>query len=191
MTLGIFGDDAGNREAGRLAEHAPFVRREARRLSPCARIGVDGSDLAQEAWVAALEAERRGKGPRPDPRAEAVWLRRILRNKAAEAVRRARTAKRGGEAAILPLEDEVAGHVTTPSEKLRRAEREQCLARALQTLNARDRQVLNLTLVQDRPRQEVAALLGIGDGYARRLRRDALERLRAAYEALGGPGDLS
>ncbi len=169
----------------RLAEHVSFLRREAGRL----RAGLDGSDLAQEAWVAALEAARRGNGPRPE--AGAAWLRKILRNKAAEIGRRVRAFRRGGVAAHVPLENDVVGPATSPSRKVRRGDQEDRLARALNSLSPQDRRVIHLTLVEDCRSAEVAAVLGVSDGYARRLRRQALERLRAAYVALGGRPDFS
>lgn len=190
--LEILPEEIEGGDAARLAEHAPFLRREAGRLARGPGAGGDGgSDLAQEAWVAALEAVRRGKGPRPEPRARAVWLRKVVRNKAAEVFRRAGAARRGGRATIVPLEAEPIDGGTSPSGEARRAERDGRLGRALRSLDDRDRRVLNLTLVEGKSGPEVAALLGVSDGFARRLRREALGRLRAAYEALGGAADFS
>ena len=64
--------------AADLAEHADFVQRLARRL---AADEAAAEDLAQEAWVAALERRpEAGSGLR-------TWLARVLRNFASQRAR--------------------------------------------------------------------------------------------------------
>ncbi|WP_165246204.1 RNA polymerase sigma factor [Paludisphaera soli] len=178
--------------AERLARHDPFVRRLARRAGRSRGDGATtASDHAQDAWVAALEARARGAGPASSEKAEAAWLRTILVRKVALAWRKRKALRRGGAATVLIAGDEVADPGTTPSGKLERAAREEALARAMRSLDAQDREILALTLVEGKSSGEIAARTGVCDSYVRRLRRRALERLRAAYAAQGGTLDLS
>jgi RNA polymerase sigma factor (sigma-70 family) len=177
----------------RLARHEPFLKEQVRRKVGRARTaGASASDLAQETWVAALEAERKGKGPEPTEKAEAAWLWKILCNKISEAFRKASAGKRGGGTAVTPIEGiEVPDPGTTPSSKVVQNSREECLGRALRSLSKKDQEVLTLTFVEGKSRREIGALLGIGERHVGNLYRDALERLRAAYVAEGGPWDFS
>ncbi len=179
--------------SARLARHVPILENRVRRLVGARPAGiVTASDLAQDAWVAALEADRRGKGPAPSQPAEAAWLGKILRNKIRETFRRARAAKRGGGMAAAQIEpDEIPAPGTSPSARLLRSTREEHLMLAMDSLPDRDQQVLKLTFLEGKSRKEVALLLGVGEHQVGNRYREALRRLREAYEHRAGPWDPS
>ncbi|QEH34856.1 RNA polymerase sigma factor [Aquisphaera giovannonii] len=179
--------------AERLARHEASLRARAVRELGRSRIdGAGASDYVHEAFVAVLEAEARGKGPAPSPAAEAKYLLTTLLNGIRQAIRRSQATKHGGGAAFTPVEgDEIAGPGTSPSARVRRATREECLEAAFGSLSPRDRDVLRLELIEEKPRSEIAAVLGVSERHVGNLYRDALSRLREAYLAHGGPWDLT
>lgn len=77
-----------------------------------------------------------------------------------------------------------------PSTAAARKEMEERLAVTLEHLKAADREILRQLYTENRPLQEVAALLGIPQGTARQRHARALRRLKEQWKELYGSEDL-
>ena len=177
----------------RLAKHAEFLRDQAEKeLGPGRRDIASPSDFVQDALVAALEQQRKGEGPAAIPAVEAAYLWKALQNKIRAAFRKADAEIHGGKVKFTSIDgDNLPGSATSPSEKFRKKTREESLEKALRALEPRDQRVLTLKFAEDKSSTEIAEILGITPKYARDLSKRALERLRDAYVAEGGPWDFS
>lgn len=166
----LVGDDAAFGELVRRNED--LVLRIVRRY---ARSPEDGRDLAQRAFLRAVEAARRGvaRGSReafPFRR----WLVRIAVNLGKNHLR---DSSRWARA---PVDDDAAAPGAPTDEALARAESEARVRREVLRLPRRQREVLTLRVDAELPFQEIAAALGITENAAKVSFHHATRRLRAA-----------
>ena len=156
-----------DRAAGRpeLLLHADFVRGLARAL-----VGGEGDDLAQSAWVRALQAQP----PRSNPRA--FWAQ-ILRRLAANRSRSAQRREAHERAWSLPE----AG--PTPQDVAEREEARQRVVSAVLALDAPFRQVILLRFYEDLPPRAIARRLGVPAATVRTRLSRALDKLRTRLDA--------
>jgi RNA polymerase sigma-70 factor (ECF subfamily) len=182
------GGDASARDR-LLARHRSRLRRMVRlRLDPRLGPRVDPSDVVQEALA---EADRRlGEYLRQPPLPFYPWLRQIAVDRLLDLRRRhLRAHKRSvarEEPGVLALPDESAAELaarlidlgSSPSRHLLREELRQRVRAAVGRLSADDREVLVLRHLEQMPVQEVAAVLGAGEGAVRMRLVRALARLR-------------
>jgi RNA polymerase sigma-70 factor (ECF subfamily) len=186
--------DAGARRR-LLNRHRSRLRRAiARRLDRRLAARVDPSDVVQEALA---EADRRlddYAARRPLP--FYPWLRQLADERLAALYRRHVTARRRTvereEAVPTPLSNESAAALadrlvdrgSRPGSRLIRAELRQRVQDALAELPPRDREVLVLRHLEQRPTAEVADRLGISVGAVRVRVVRALARLRESLADL-------
>lgn len=136
----------------------PEVRRACRRRITDPALA---EDAAQETWLRACAAVRRGAGPRTAARA---WLHEIARSACADAVaEQARAARRTAE-----VPEDLPARGASPAELLAAREDLDVLARDLRALPGRDRRVL----------LEVAAGRRVAPRDAERARRRLRDRRR-------------
>ena len=164
--LGGRTDDA-TRWTGVLDAHRGELVRAAR--SRLRAGGADAEDVVQDVVVRVL---RRGRSV-GDLDAPGAYLRRAVAN---ECVSRWRRTAREVTVAELP-------------DRIRPAPEDAVLdrlavAEALGALTERQRRVVALTVLDDRPDSEVATLLGISEITVRTTRSRALGRLRLRLEAM-------
>ncbi|HSN92378.1 MAG TPA: sigma-70 family RNA polymerase sigma factor, partial [Anaeromyxobacteraceae bacterium] len=169
----LVGDDEAFGELVR--RHEALVLSIARRYT---RSPEDARDLAQRAFLRALEAVRRGiaRGRRegfPFRR----WLLRIAANLAKNHLRdRSRWAR-------APLETvSAAGPDAAADEALARAESARNVRRAVLRLPRRQREVLTLRIDAELPFREIAETLGITENAAKVSFHHAARRLRDEVE---------
>lgn len=155
-----------------LAEE-PYVRALARVL--CTG---DADDIAQQAWLRALEHGGRGVGRRRS------WLGRIVRNVARNLRREERRRRARERAAARP-------EAVPSSDQL--MERERCRRRLVELVDALpsdQRAVVLLRYFEGLPPRAIAARLGLPVGTVWNLHRRGLERLRHRLDpAERGPGE--
>ena len=155
-----------------LPAQQSWIRRQARRvLSSRARSVMDSQDLAQEAQHAALRdaggCEFRSEG------SFRAWMRVVLRNLAAKAMRRPLPVlSRGKGWSRIP------GVGSTPSAGLRREDARGRWRRLSASLSKRDRKVVTLRLVEGLPFKAVGDRLGMDEGHARVTFNRCVKRLR-------------
>jgi RNA polymerase sigma-70 factor (ECF subfamily) len=161
------------------------------RLDRCYRLAVailsdasDAADATQEGFVSAWRQLPRLR----DPEAFDGWLNRIVAN-AARSSRRHRTRLREvGVATLLPSDDFTGGRSVEPADA--RAGRQldgvatnDAIGRAFDRLAERDRLILVLHHLEDRPVVEIAKTLGIPVGTAKWRLHQARAALEQAMEA--------
>lgn len=179
------GDDALVARAA-TGDAAAFDALIATRVDRCYRLAYailgdasDAADATQEAFVSAWRQLPRLR----DRAAFDGWLNRVVAN-AARMWRRSRSRRvevRAGT--ILPLEDGDAGPSREPADARAGQEIESianadAIGRAFDRLGERDRLILVLHYVEERPVAEIAGTLGIPVGTA----KWQLHRARAALE---------
>ncbi len=142
------------------------------------RLGDEGlaEDAVQEAFVKAWRACGSFDPTGPPLRA---WLRAILRNVVIDCARH-RSARPPLHAAEPPREDITARPV--PCDETGGVLLRDALAGALDRISADHRRVVLLTVVHDRPNEEVAVTLGIPVGTVKSRRHHALRRLRSLLD---------
>lgn len=152
-----------------LLPHLSSLRRMA------ARYGGDADDLVQETWVRALRARRTYRlGSNPGG-----WLRRILTNLAVSEHRRRRRAGRLAER--LAVEPSLAdGGAGIDEEVSLRADEGAVVLRALASLDARDRMVIELCDLEELRYRDAAVRLGCPIGTIMSRLHRARRRLREA-----------
>ena len=163
----------------------------ATRLDRCYRLAyailgepADAADATQEGVVSAWRQLPRLR----DPRSFDGWLNRIVAN-AARMSRRSRSRRveiRSGP--VLPLERGVDSAFPEPADpratdELDRVATSDAIGRAFDQLAERDRVVLVLHHVEERPVAEIAASLGIPVGTAKWRLHQARAALERAMEA--------
>jgi RNA polymerase sigma-70 factor (ECF subfamily) len=158
---------------------------------------VDPEDILQEAYLdAAQRIQHFVKGDFPS---SFVWLRLIVNQTLINVHHRhlgaqMRDARReisihGGpyaQTTSVSLAGHLLGNLTSPSQAAVRAETRQQLERALETMDAIDREVLVLRHLEELSNSEVASVLGIQQKAASIRYVRALERLREIMSQIPG-----
>lgn len=162
-----------------------------RELDPGLRAKLGASDLVQQTF---LEAERGfGRFRGQSDEELRAWLHRILRNRAAQEVRRFRSAAKRDVRCEQPLSScgadglphRVASDVETPSRQLQAAEEESLLLCALSRLPEHYRNVIQLRNNERKSFEEIGELLGRSAEAARKLWVRAIDQLRTAMTDKG------
>ena len=109
------------------------------------------------------------------------WLHRIGVNKAIDAHRRHKRDKRLEEAVVAEGVESVTATVARPDRGLEIEETARMVAASLAMLNERYATALRLRLLEDRPREECASILGVKVGNFDVILHRALAALRKAY----------
>jgi RNA polymerase sigma-70 factor (ECF subfamily) len=144
----------------------------------------DAADLAQQAFLRALEASGRvfSRWRLTSPTPFRSWLVRIALNLAKN---HARQGHRWRPALLTEAEDAAANSQETPQESLERQERERGLRAAVLALPGRQREVLTLRVDAGLPFRDIAETLGITENNAKVQFHHAVKRLKA--EVVGAP----
>jgi RNA polymerase sigma factor (sigma-70 family) len=142
-------------------------------------------DLAQDVLIAALQAVRAGSVN--DPEKLGTYIQGIARNLANNYIR-TRTIQRQREDELPP---ELGDRIAAP---LRRAdldetEREKAVLRALEGLEASDRNVLRMTLDGRQPR-EIAKFMNIRADLVRQRKLRAIQKIKDSMRKLSRTGNL-
>jgi RNA polymerase sigma-70 factor (ECF subfamily) len=148
----------------------------------------DAADLAQQAFLRALEASSRvfSRWRLTSPTPFRSWLVRIALNLAKN---HARQGHRWRPALLTEVEDAAADPRETPQESLERQERERRLQAAVLALPRRQREVLALRVDGGLPFRDIAETLGITENNAKVQFHHAVKRLKA--EVAGAPEEKS
>lgn len=170
----------GDREALRLLHERhseSLLRFLERMLHDRAR----AEDVCQEAF---LRIWRRAELFDPERGAFTAWLFRAAANLAFNRLALKSSSETELSAQlVLPAAD-----VASPAEGASDRERARLLHEALATLSARDRAILTLRHIEERPVAEIAAILDVPEGTVKSRCHYAMHRLRSALEpALGRP----
>jgi RNA polymerase sigma factor (sigma-70 family) len=154
-----------------LAVERSWLRRQARRLvGNKLRHGLDGSDLTQDALLAA-ERGRHGK-TFPNRGAFRAWLGVILRNSAAQQGRRQEVKRSSADLEQTP------SCASTPSMTLSRQEGSTDVLRLLKGLSDRDREIVTLRVVEGLSFAAIGTRLGVTEVNARVAFNRAVRSLR-------------
>lgn len=169
------GDDPYVRQL--MDEHAAVVQRA---CASFARSPDHAEDLWQETWVRVLLNGHtfRGRG------SFRGWLSRVARNACASDQRSFRTRAILGELEV----EELRGTVPSPWHRLEQKETRELVNRALLRLTRRERQAVELRVLEGRSTGEVAELLGVTTATVRSHLRHAMAQLRAILTEERGPG---
>jgi len=166
-----------------VRRHERAVRAVARRFAPS---GDDVLDLAQRAFLRALEAARRGRWLRLGPRPPFKAL--LLRAAVNLAKNHARDAARWRRAPVEAVDQAVAV-APSGSAGLEQAERSRAVRAAVALLPRRQRQVLTLRIDAELSYAEIARTLRITENNAKVHFHHATRRLAAlVQEAAPGRG---
>lgn len=172
-----------------LIRHEPFLLTVARRyLGRAVGSVVGAEDFVQDTFAAAAAALARGKGPRIDTeRGRAAWLRTVLRRQIADHFRGKNQDDPGPGADVI---DSILGQIPVSEPgvitEIDRRYRRIKMREALERLSEADLRVLRWVFFEGLNGRQMAERLGCSDTYARRLRRLALQRLKRAYDDVGG-----
>jgi RNA polymerase sigma-70 factor (ECF subfamily) len=140
-------------------------------------------DVCQEAF---LRVWRRAELFDPERGTFTAWLFRAAANLAFNRL----ALKSSSESELSALPVLPAAEVTSPVEGAAEQERARLLHAALAGLSPRDRAILTLRHIEERPVAEIAEILEIPEGTVKSRVHYALHRLRAALEpALDGGGE--
>lgn len=133
-------------------------------------------DLAQDALLAVLGALRAGELREPTKLAAFVWgtARNVINDH----------LRRSSRNTASPLPPELPGRDPSPHQVLEAEERTRLVQRALAALEAKDREILLLTLVDGRTPAEIAALLDLSPQVVRARKSRALKKLIASVRQL-------
>jgi len=152
---------------------------------------VDADDVLQEAYLSAAKRFAHVEGETDD--ALFVWLRLITIQTMADIYRRHIAARKrdagreagpatgaGGSSTSMSLAAGLVGAMTTPTGRIRRMERAEQVAAALDQMSDVDREVIALRHFEELTNQEVAQVLGIEPKAASIRYVRALRRLKEA-----------
>jgi RNA polymerase sigma-70 factor (ECF subfamily) len=144
----------------------------------------DAADLAQQAFLRALEASGRvfARWRWTSATPFKAWLVRIALNLAKN---HARQGQRWRPALLTEVEHISEDSRESPQEALERQERQRQLQAAVLALPRRQREVLTLRVDADLPFRDIAETLGITENNAKVQFHHAVKRLRA--EVAGAP----
>ena len=155
-----------------LLREEPFVRRLAHEL--CASSTIDPEEVAQQAWVRALE---HGGSQVRAPRS---WLARITRNVLAS-MHRGELRRRAREHTAAHR-----GHAPSSAELLLREECRQTLIELVDSLPPAEREVVLLRYFEGLPPREIAARRNVPAKRVHALLRQGLDRLRQHLDTRAG-----
>jgi RNA polymerase sigma-70 factor, ECF subfamily len=152
---------------------------------------VDASDIVQDTLTDASVRMDHYLRARPLPFID--WLRRLARDRVVDAhrrhlgslrrsVARERPTSELTDASAMELGRRIMAADTSPSNRLDRRERFERIAAGLASLPERDRQVLVMWYLEQRPAREIAEALGITERGLRSRHLRALLRLRGCLE---------
>jgi RNA polymerase sigma-70 factor, ECF subfamily len=153
-------------------------------LDPGLRGKLGASDLVQQTF---LDAERGFPEFRGQTEQELLaWLRRILENRAGQAVRQYRLAAKRDVRSERPLSAwgdlQLAADIETPSRQVATAEEADRLVLALSRLPGHYQDVIRLRNTERKSFEEIGALMGRSPEAARKLWVRAIEQLRVALD---------
>jgi RNA polymerase sigma factor (sigma-70 family) len=139
----------------------------------------DAADLAQQAFLRALEASGRvfSRWRLTSPVPFRAWLVRIALNLAKN---HARQGRRWRPALLTEVEDTPADPRESPQEAMERLERTRRVQAEVLTLPRRQREVLTLRVDAELPFRDIAKTLGITENNAKVQFHHAVKRLKAA-----------
>ncbi|MDY7225626.1 RNA polymerase sigma factor [Hyalangium sp. s54d21] len=138
----------------------------------------DAADLAQQAFLRALEASERvfSRWTLASPTPFRSWLVRISLNLAKN---HARQGQRWRPALLTEVEDAATDPHESAQESLERQERERHIRAAVLALPRRQREVLTLRVDGGLPFKDIAETLGITENNAKVQFHHAVKRLKA------------
>lgn len=180
-----------------LGRHRARLRRMAAlRLDPRVRGRIDASDVVQEAT---MEAYRRlGEYLEQRKLPFFLWLRFLTNQKVLEVHRRHLGAQRRDarrevqphrgpwpESASVMLAEQLSGKLTGPSRGAMRAELEQRLRAALESMDQLDCQIVALRHFEQLSNAEAAAELGIDTSAASKRYVRAMRKLTGVLKSMG------
>lgn len=133
-------------------------------IPPRFKVTIPPEELLQDVWAAAIRSAQ--EIPR-DQRSIERWLQTIAKNKLIDAIRNARSLKRGGLASqLLFRTTEVSGFFSrlmadspTPSREMSIKELESAIRLALASLPDMEREAVQLRFIEGRSREQVALAL--------------------------------
>lgn len=143
------------------------------------RDGGQAEDLTQETFWKAYRALGRYPAPRVESLRLGPWLRRIALNTLRNAVR---TKRRDQVLSADPPQEADPTPDRDPERLTLRREEQEHLLRALAAVPAPARAAILLRHAEDRPVEEVAAILGLPEGTVKSHVHRGLARLRRALE---------
>ena len=160
------------------------------RMSPLLRGRVDAEDILQEAYVA---VSRRFRHYEADPSVSLfVWVRSVVLQTLTDVHRHHLGVQKRDPRREISLRDQpytqatsasialqLEGDLTSPSQAAARADAHELTLRALEQMDATDREVLALRHFEELTNKEVAESLGIGQKAASIRYVRALKRLKA------------
>ena len=157
----------------------------------------DASDVLQEAYIDALQRVRHYVD-KPEM-SFFVWLRQVTMQRLIDIHRRHLDAKmrdakqevlihRGDPSAAssTSMAAQLVGHLTSPSQRMMRAELADEVENALDSMEAIDREVLALRHFEELTNNEIAEVLGISKAAASNRYVRALSRLRGVLAKVSG-----
>ncbi|MCA9239399.1 MAG: sigma-70 family RNA polymerase sigma factor [Planctomycetales bacterium] len=186
----VEGDESAYRTAFEVHRQA-LARLIELRLCTRLRRRVDPSDLVQETYLESLQRLPDFLVRQPMP--FEVWIKRTARQQLARCYRdHAQTAKRSvtmeqpmpQQSSVL-LAASLADPGSSPRQHLARQEYREAVCRAIEGLDAADRDLLLMRHVEDLAYREISQLLDIDEAAARKRYGRALVRLRQQLAAAG------
>lgn len=132
-------------------------------------------DIQQETMFRVLKALRQGSGV-SQPERFGAFVNSVCNNVALEFLNKEKRHPQAPE----DSPEQVDQHADA-DESLITAERKQIVAEVLDSLQAKDREILRLVFLEETDRDEVCRTLGVGSEYLRVLLHRAKERFAQAY----------
>lgn len=150
---------------GILLKHSEWLLHYLRSQIPSRfKVTISAEELLQEIWAASIRSST--TIPR-DHNSVERWLQTIAKNKLIDAVRKARSIKRGGQQSALETgTTELSGFFSrlvadsrSPSREVSVKEAESAIRSALATLPDMEREAVQLRFIEGRTREQVASAL--------------------------------